>query len=176
MDEQYRNMLYELSLQEAIQEQLDDLVRLATQTVVKHINLDRMEKSQLRNVVNVAATAESVEVVTNFIRYQIGRNEKQAWRGKTDFGHEVIKAIDGPVKTLAENAVGIMEENLKQKGISEEDLQKLGSEKKKLAHQQLTEFYLGYLNRCFYYAKETVDLSPTGLDEMRAALEAANAK
>ena len=176
MDEQYRKMLYELSLQEAIQQQLDELVRLSTQTVVSHINLDRMEKSQLRNVVNVAATAESVEVVTNFIRYQIGRNEKQAWRGRTDFGHEVIKTIDGPVKMLADNAVGIMQEHLKQKGISEEDLKKLESQKKKLAHQQLTEFYLGYLNRCFYYAKETAQEEPTGISEMRAALEATNAK
>lgn len=178
MDEQYRNMLYELSLQEAIQQQLDELVRLATQTVVNHINLKEMENSQLRNLINVAATVKSVEVVTNFIRYQIGRNAK-AWRGETDFGHEVIKAIEGPIKELADSAVDATQAYLKQKGVSEEDLQKSDvDQKKKLTHQQLTEFYLGYLNRCFYYAKKTSDKDKpsTGLDEMRAALEATNAK
>jgi hypothetical protein len=178
----HTTMRNELALRHAINRQFDEIVQLATRTVVEHINLKEMEKSQLRNLINVATSAESVEVVTNFIRYQIARNEKKAWRGDHDFGHEVINVIDGRLKAIAyEHVVDAMKEELARRNIGQEDIATIDMEAiKKLTHQRLTVLYLGYLNRCFYYVKDTKtdttrDL-PSGMDLLRKVMEVADAR
>lgn len=51
----------------------------------------KLEESQLRNVAGVAASAMCVPVVTNFIKYQMGRQKN--WKYK-DFGVKVINEMD----------------------------------------------------------------------------------
>jgi len=139
----------ELRLQQQIKRRLDPLVCQATRTTGL-LNGSGMEESQLRNVLNVASESRSLEVVTNFIRYQIARNQR-AWGISLDgFGHTVIKDLYGPVTKLAKQAV---EDTVSSKNVTD-DQQKLLHEK---ALIELMQLYLGYLNRAFYFAKKTGD-------------------
>jgi hypothetical protein len=125
-----------LSLRQAIQRQTDGLIRAAAKNVALLENTG-MEENQIRNLVNLAGATKSMEEVTNFIRYQIGRRRND-WE---KFGQAVIKDIEiGAVKTALE---AVMKE------AAQADLIE--------ARAELTARYLGYLNRCFIYAKETRD-------------------
>lgn len=139
-----------LRLQQAINQQLDELVRQATRTTLLLKGSD-MEESQLRNLVNVAQESRSVEVVANFIRYQIARN-KSAWGLNLDgFGHTVIADLYNKVKQLAEQATQVAQEALSQESRGPKQVQSI----QKQAHVTLMLLYLGYLNRAFYFAKKT---------------------
>src|SRR5579884_1080114 len=134
------DMATTLALREAIDRQTDDLIRAAARQVGK-LRDSPMEKSQIRNLVNVAAGTISIEAVTNFIRYQIGRDTKnKTWRSG-DFGKAVIEDIETGAIPAALQAV-------KQSVPAADEMR---------ARADLTALYLGYLNRCFVYAKETGD-------------------
>jgi hypothetical protein len=125
-----------LKLRKAIQRQIDVLIQAAAKNV-SLLKGTGMEKNQIRNVVNLASETVSMEEVTNFIRYQIGRKPKE-WE---DFGKAVIKDIEtGAVKAALK---AVMEETRDADPV--------------VARAELTARYLGYLNRCFIYAKETND-------------------
>lgn len=136
----------ELLLEQAIKQRLDELVRQANKTDAKLKSNKKMEENQLRNLLNVAMESRSAEVVTNFIRYQIGRNESAWQKDKDGFGHTVIADIHTFVAGLANDVV----EYLKDHGISETEAGALRSE----ASIRLMQLYLGYLNRAFYYGKK----------------------
>jgi len=109
-----------------------------------------MQKSQLDNVVAVAAEAQCVDVITNFIRYQIGRLSPWRYRG---FGLQVIKDIEeeqGPVVQAAKRVAAAVADRLREAEY-EADEKELCQE----AHLELTRLYLGYLTRCFVYGYET---------------------
>jgi len=109
-----------------------------------------MQKSQLDNVVAVAVEAQCVDVITNFIRYQIGR--LAPWRYRS-FGLQVIKDIEneqGPVVQAARRVAVAVAERLREAEY-EADEKELCRE----AHLELTRLYLGYLTRCFVYGYET---------------------
>lgn len=138
----------DLLLQEALDKQLDPLVRQANQTAAM-LKGTNMEKSQLRNLLNVAVTSRSPEVVINFIRYQIGR-EKDKWgRDDNSFGHTVINDLRGIVKELASKVV----EHVTVRMPDAPQAETLPD----IAYVRLMQLYLGYLNRAFYYGKETGD-------------------
>lgn len=138
----------DLLLQEALDKQLDPLVRQANQTAAM-LKGTNMEKSQLRNLLNVAVTSRSPEVVINFIRYQIGR-EKDKWgRDDNSFGHTVINDLRGIVKELASKVVEHVTVRMPD-ALQAETLPDI-------AYVRLMQLYLGYLNRAFYYGKETGD-------------------
>lgn len=137
----------ELLLDQAINRQLDELVRQANQTAALLARHERMEKNQLRNLLNVAIQSRSVEVVVNFVRYQIARNESAWGRGPHDFGHQVIADLGDKVRKLADKAITEVERS---EGKLPEVAALTGS-----AYVRLTQLYLGYLNRAFYYGKET---------------------
>jgi len=133
-----------LLLQQAIGKELDSIVRLAAKTVrlLGPGKASEMRENQIRNVLSVAVETPSVEVITNFIRYQMGRSSQ----GKTwlynSFGQQVIADIEGSLAEAAKrvtSAVGEPDE----KAVSQD------------AHLMLTRLYLGYLNRCFYYGDKT---------------------
>jgi hypothetical protein len=128
-----------VSLKQAINHHLNELVRQATRTaaLLQQPQHARMEESQLRNLMNVAAETGSIEVVINFIRYQIARNDR-AWGSKPhDFGHTLIDDLrTGVVKTIADK-------------VSQYETQP-GE-----AYAQLMRLYLGYVTRAFYYGKKT---------------------
>ncbi len=75
----------DLALQAAVQQHMDPLVRRANADAAL-LQGANMDKSQIRNVLNVAEESRSLAVVTNFIRYQLGRSQTgPAWR-KNGFG------------------------------------------------------------------------------------------
>lgn len=124
-----------------------------------------MDKNQIRNVLNVAEESRSLAVVTNFIRYQLGRSQtRDAWQHKQQgkcFGLQVIQQIeasDGIVAKQTQAALERAQERVED--IPEEAIDEL--------RYDLMRYYLGYLNRAFIYGKETRkwgDLRPAGKGE-----------
>lgn len=134
----------ELLLQQAIERRLDELVRLANRTAAM-LEKSQMEKSQLRNLLNVATTTSSPEVVINFIRYQIAREGDKWGKDQDSFGHTLIKRLGKEVK---EWAVAVAQEvNAHMPNEPSDALYRA-------AYIQLIRLFIGYLNRAFYYGKE----------------------
>ncbi len=158
----------ELLLERSIKQQFDALVGRANTTAAKLKSNNKMEENQLRNLLNVAMESRSVEVVINFIRYQIGRNESAWQKDKDEFGRTVIRDIRTFVAGLADNVVGY----LKDSSISEAEAEALRSE----ASIRLMQLYLGYLNRAFYYGKKANGFEHLNEIAGNNAKEAANAK
>jgi hypothetical protein len=103
-----------------------------------------MELNQLQNLLSTAQDTQSVEVVKNFIYYQMGRDSRgNSWRkSKRDqpsFGDRLIQALDD----LRATAVPIAEKH----GGKEAEIDK--------AWMGLTRLYLGNLRRYFYYHKRS---------------------
>jgi hypothetical protein len=147
MNDNADKVLRALVLEDAIRRQMDEVVRQAARAV-QLLKPDGggsgMKENQIRNVLNVAEEGRSVEVVTNFIRYQIGRSSKgQQWQYK-GFGLRVIEDIEtGIVAQAADRAA----EQAAQAISEEVDKAALRRE----AYLELTRYYLGYLNRAFYF-------------------------
>ena len=156
----------ELELSRAIAAQRDRLVRTANRTVLLLAPRTRLKENQIRNVVNVAGSAGSIEALLNFIRYQIAR--ESAWReknvsqeldrqraelihrgvlpgdyGQRDFGHQVIEDIQGEVRAAAVRALALLRRPLAGAADDPALLDQI--------ERRLAEEYLGYLNRAFYY-------------------------
>lgn len=138
-------MRRELALEQAINARLDELVRQVNQTIAALGNETRLEKNQFRNLLNVSQQSPSVEVVINFIRYQIGRSGRD-WNDN-NFGHRVIEDLRGKVAEIAGQVV----KDVRAKGMA------ISDERQQQVYVQLTQLYLGYLNRAFFYGKEMKD-------------------
>lgn len=129
-----------LKVRELVGKQIDELIRAASRKV-KLLEGSDMERSQVRNLVNLAAASRSVEEVTNFIRYQIGRDTRGKTWSHDGFGKALIADIEtGQVKEALKAVL---------RDVPGADLVTVRSE--------LIALYLGYLNRCFVYAKESKD-------------------
>lgn len=143
-------VLQKLALEEAVRRQMDDIVRQAAEAVKllkPSGEKQSLQENQIRNVINVAGESESIAVVTNFIRYQIGRSSQgQGWQ-YNGFGLRVIEDIEAGVvakaaRDAATKAAGKIE----------------GADEDSLYHQaylELTRHYLGYLNRAFVFCTKT---------------------
>lgn len=94
-----------------------------------------LEESQFRNLVRVADSTESPAVIKNFLRYQVGRDEKWG-RGKGSLAEQIISDIDGNLRLEAE-------------AIAE----KASSTDIKLIWIELIRRYLGYGSRHLKYLK-----------------------
>jgi hypothetical protein len=129
-----------LKARRAIEGQLDELIRAASRNVMR-LNGSQMEKSQIRNLVNVAAASKSIEEVTNFIRYQIGRDIRGSAWAHEGFGKAVIADIE----------TGQVRESLKAVFKTEPGADLIA------VRSELIALYLGYMNRCFVYASKTGD-------------------
>ncbi|MDQ3918623.1 MAG: hypothetical protein M3348_09110 [Acidobacteriota bacterium] len=145
-----------LKVRRLVERQIDDLIRAASRNVAL-LEGSEMERSQVRNLVNLAAASRSIEEVTNFIRYQIGRDAKRKTWGHGGFGMAVIADIE----------TGQVREALKAVTSQVQDADIIA------VRSELIALYLGYLNRCFVYAKEEDDWTsfisgPTGGEEARA--------
>ena len=81
----------ELKIQQGIRESEDELVQLIEAALDKATYGD-LQESQFRNLVRVADTTSSAEVIKNFLRYQTGRDEKWG-RGKTSLAERIIQDI-----------------------------------------------------------------------------------
>lgn len=89
----------ELQVQRAIRQSEDDLVTWI-QDALDKTKYGDLEESQFRNLVRVADTTDSAEVIKNFIRYQVGRDKKWG-RGKESLAERLIQDIDGNIKKTA---------------------------------------------------------------------------
>jgi len=137
----------ELALQAAMKACMDDVVRQANADAAL-LEGAGMDKNQIRNVLNVAEESRSLAVVTNFIRYQLGRSQTgPAWR-KNGFGLQVIQQIETSDGIIAEQTQAALERAQERIGdVPQEALDEL--------RYDLMRYYLGYLNRAFIYGKET---------------------
>lgn len=139
----------QLTLENAIDRHLNEVVRTAGGRV--HLLHDdrAMRGSQIRNVLDVAMSTQGLDVVTNFIRYQMGRSGgNQAWL-HSNFGQEVVQDIesqDGIIQRLANEVVNEVCRN-----VPEANPNDVACE----ARLRLVRLYLGYLNRWFYYGANT---------------------
>lgn len=109
----------------------------------------RMEEHQMTNLVGVAGQTGSVEVVKNFVRYQIGRdtrNENWRWRvgSVKNFGEQVVDKLD-ELRGMAEGIVA----GASNPTAGERDVDRVW--------MSLCRVYLGHLSRYFYYKKKTAE-------------------
>lgn len=136
-------MRRELEINRAIDDRLNELLRQMQKLMDdSQIWNSRMELNQIQNLLAVAYETNSVEVVKNFIRYQIGRDGGgNSWRRRVGagptFGDQIVAELD----RLQEVAAAIVP----QSGSSDAEVNQ--------TWMKLTRLYLGYLRRYFYYKK-----------------------
>jgi len=133
----------DLLLRRAIDACLDELVTRAQDLIdQKRVasRASRLEKKQFDNVLSVATETGSVEVVKNFIKYQIGRPGAvgEGWR-HNGFGEAVVQQIDTDLRKMAKE---ITEELKRDHGVIVPSRQ---------AWIELVRLYLGYMRRWFVY-------------------------
>lgn len=147
MDKQVSKV--QLAIQQVLRQQLDPIVQHANQDAAL-LQGSAMDNNQIRNVLNVAEESPSLSVVTNFIRYQLGRSQTgKDWR-HAGFGPQVIKQIEAPDGIVAQQTKTILaqiEKPAEEPEILEDIAQAL--------RYDLARYYLGYLRRAFVYGKET---------------------
>ena len=148
-----KDYLRELKLQSAIEQRLARLVGIA-EALIDELDSEKIrniDASQLRNAIAVANTAPHPAVLTNFIRYQMGRSGKpqKAWRD-TGLGDKVNKQIEVDLKALAGNVATDA-----RRGSSQEPQPDEVDE----IHIRLTRLMLGFMNRYFVYKKDGADKS-----------------
>jgi hypothetical protein len=99
--------------------------------------------SQLRNLVAVATETESPSVVMNFIRYQMGRDDKyRGWaktldKDKQRLGDRFIHALQGEGGSVQKALAGIEIE--------------AGTLTEQLARMELIRYFLGFATRYLKY-------------------------
>jgi len=125
-----------------VEKKLGDLVEKAEELVDETKAFNSLTDTQMRNVVNVAGGTETVAVVTNFIKYQMGREQKK-WKGK--FGDKLIEEIKG-FERVAEQITDSVADTISKK---KTDIK--GMPDKDRVWMNLTRHFLGFLNRYFYY-------------------------
>jgi hypothetical protein len=97
----------ELKVQQEIRLNEDNLVLWVQEALDQKKSYGDLEESQFRNLVRVADTTDSPEVVKNFLRYQVGRDKKWG-RGKDSLAEKIILDIgkegqDGKIFKLAQD-------------------------------------------------------------------------
>ncbi|WP_234301000.1 hypothetical protein [Sphaerospermopsis aphanizomenoides] len=60
-----------------------------------------VEEYKFRNLLRVSETTESLEVIKNYLRYELGR-EKKWGTGENSLSATIIKDIDGKIKEIAQ--------------------------------------------------------------------------
>lgn len=134
----------EMALHKAVDQQLDAMVQAAVR-VTQLLKGSAMRQSQLRNVLNTALNTESLELVANFIRYQIGRSS--AWQ-QANFGEELIAALHEK-GAVGQAAMHVAHDPRVQQALG---TQMSTADVQHRAHVLLARRFLGELNRAFAYA------------------------
>ncbi|MEN9224374.1 MAG: hypothetical protein Q6M54_02780 [Thermostichus sp. DRC_bins_24] len=133
------NSEQELKIQRGIRLAEDDLV-IAIQDALDKKQYGNLEESQFRNLVRVATSTESTEVIKNFIRYQVGRDDKWG-RGKGSLAEQIIDDIENLINKKAESIA-------EQAGLPKK------SAKSNEIKMELIRRYLGYGARYLKYKRE----------------------
>ena len=138
----------ELQIDQEIDEKLNELLKQQKEWIDEsEIWKSELDVHQLQNLLSVAHETNSVEVVKNFILYQLGRDagkkedKKRSWqwrwKKKGPFGQELLAEIE----ELRKRAVGIAQATKSPNS----EIDKIWI--------KLTRVYLGYLRRYFFYKK-----------------------
>ncbi|MDV3347873.1 hypothetical protein QGP82_04145 [Leptothoe sp. LEGE 181152] len=128
----------QFKIQEAIRKEEDDLV-IAIEEALDGAKYGDLEESQFRNLVRVADTTDSKEVIKNFLRYQMGRDKKWG-RGKESLGEKIIQDIN---TKLTDKASSIYQ-----------DISLSDETDKKVIAIELIRRYLGYGVRHLTYKRK----------------------
>jgi hypothetical protein len=123
----------QLKIQKGIRQAEDFLVTWIQDALDNRKSYGKLEESQFRNLLRVADTTESTEVIKNFLRYQVGREEKWG-RGKDSLAEKIITDINTRIKEKAQDIA---------KTAKTEDINSILLE--------LTRRYLGYGARYLTY-------------------------
>ncbi len=129
----------ELKIQRGIRLAEDEIVKAIEEALEKGEYGD-LEESQFRNLVRVATSTESAEVIKNFLRYQMGRDNKWG-RGRNSLAESIIRDIDD---CIHRKAIAIAKEANVSKG----------SAKANEIKMDLIRRYLGYGARYLKYKRE----------------------
>jgi hypothetical protein len=129
-----------LRIQKGIRDYEDHLVEKIEAAFQKKYG--QLDLSQYQNLVQVALSTESPEVIKNFLRYQVGRDTKWG-RDKGSLAEAIIEDIQGD---LAQQANAIAE--------AAGD----GTQKKQV-HIELIRRYLGYGKRHLTFLKPRTENS-----------------
>jgi len=113
-----------------IEKRLDDLIEDAQGLVKETEVYKRVEESQIRNLLEIASSVDSVKALEVFIQYQMGRGKLPP-----NFGDRLIEKI----KDLGEK--------------SEEITRQRPQERKEVWLKMIRQ-YLGYMNRYFVYKRK----------------------
>ncbi|GAB1541009.1 hypothetical protein NUACC21_36780 [Scytonema sp. NUACC21] len=123
----------ELKIQKGIRQAEDELVQWIQEALNKTDSYGDLQEAQFRNLVRVADTTDSSEVIKNFLLYQVGRDKKWG-KGKNSLAETIIKDIDGKIKDKAQ-----------------EIAKKCGNSNSKEIFLELIRRYLGYGARYLKY-------------------------
>jgi hypothetical protein len=128
----------EFQIQKGIREAEDDLVIAIEERLNNKQSYGDLEDSQYRNLMHVADTTDSIAVIKNFLRYQLGRDKKWG-TGKESLAEKIIDDIDNKLQKKAQEIV-------KKAKVNE-------NEKLRPVWLELTRRYLGYGSRHLKYLK-----------------------
>ena len=145
-DQVRRGMRRRMAIQRGVEQAANLLVRDMRNLVDEsRVEQSRMEKHQIGNVLAVALETPSVELVKNFILYQVGRDTRgDSWR-RDKFGDQMVVRLDN-LREQAESIALTVHKDL--------DLPKPTDDEIEQVWIELVRHYLGQLNRYFYYKKE----------------------
>jgi hypothetical protein len=90
----------QLKIQQGIRLAEDDLVIWIQKALDNRSSYGKLEESQFRNLVRVADTTESTEVIKNFLHYQVGRDDKWG-KGKDSLAEKIVSDINIQIKERA---------------------------------------------------------------------------
>lgn len=142
----------QLKIQQGIRDYEDILVQKIEAAFGKKYG--QLDSSQYQNLVQVALSTESPEVIKNFLRYQTGRDTKWG-RGEGSLAETIVKDIGNvnPKETASvlEN-IKPEDRNLGQQAMIIADKAGDSSQKKDI-HIELIRRYLGYGKRHLIYLK-----------------------
>lgn len=128
----------EFKIQKGIRDAEDDLVIAIEGRLDKKESYGDLEESQYRNLMHVADTTSSIAVIKNFLRYQLGRDNKWG-KGKESLAEKLIEDIDKKLKLKAEEIIKKSEYS--------------HTEKLNQVWLELVRRYLGYGSRYLKYIK-----------------------
>jgi hypothetical protein len=140
-----------LRVNQEVSAQLDKIIE-KMQTLAENFSIQEdTAKSPFKNVLSVSTDlSTSLEVIKNFIRYQVGRQgASDVWK-KKGFANALVQDID----SLSGDADAILarikqschDENSSEKAVKQYIEQNTGEIIRSL-HLQLAQLYLGYLSR-----------------------------
>ncbi len=158
-----------LRIDQGISQQLDDVIG-KVERIAKKFKIQKVkEKSPIKNVVAAATEpVTSLEVIKNFIRYQVGRkNASKIWKIKESekdknsvFADAVVNDLDGLAnncKRIIDSIEADISKSLEDENLSDIEKDRLNALKEYLQvnkntviqslHLRLARLYLGYLSR-----------------------------